>query len=449
MKLKPKLLKPELLKQEVFKTEVGDQTQYLAHEFNDNTIRFILTYSGLVRAELLQKAAEILVGRIVVLHSSFHVGTWGTKWIVNESYPADRLVVAQEVGTEEDVEKEAKKAAVRAMDYTGAVQISCHLFYHKSKGALVLRVGHMCADGRDAEYLLLKLVELYNALASGRSTDSIVLKNGNRSIDQCYSQNPDMLSIDLQKFKPGKFGQVKSSYTFHTEEDGGPCMVDCTIAKEDISSCRKLVAGSTVNDVILAAYCRAYIRQMGMEKSDPVGISTMIDLRKYIRDGHSDGVTNLSGPIDVRLLDGIGADFKQTLQEVVRQMDAVKKDHTAGLDMILVVKKCYGLMPFPLIVQIARKVYGSLSIGLTNLGNLPGSSLQMDGCSVKGLYFAGPLKKKPALQISASGLDGNVRLCILSECTKDDQRQLEELLAMLSDEISQMGDGGWQKKYVI
>ena len=27
-----------------FHTEVGDQTQYLAHEFNDNTIRFVVKY---------------------------------------------------------------------------------------------------------------------------------------------------------------------------------------------------------------------------------------------------------------------------------------------------------------------------------------------------------------------------------------------------------------------
>ena len=62
-----------------FHTEVGDQTQYLAHEFNDNTIRFVVKYPVPIDPRKLADAVKILVQRLDILHSSFNVGILGTK----------------------------------------------------------------------------------------------------------------------------------------------------------------------------------------------------------------------------------------------------------------------------------------------------------------------------------------------------------------------------------
>ena len=91
-------------------------------------------------------------------------------------------------------------------------------------------------------------------------------------------------------------GDIKSEWHFATEGEGEPCLVQCLIPKETISSCRRLTEGSSVNDVILAAYYRAYARQMALSEKTPVAIASMMDLRKYIPEGDSQGVANLSGP---------------------------------------------------------------------------------------------------------------------------------------------------------
>ena len=49
--------------------------------------------------------------------------------------------------------------------------------------------------------------------------------------------------------------------------------------------------------------------------------------------------------------------------------------------------------------------------------------------------FAGPVKKKTALQICVSGLDGEVCLSIASEYTIEDKKQLKEVLDMITLEI--------------
>ena len=36
----------------------GERAQYMVHEYNDNTIRFVLNYPGLIDPDLLRQAAR-------------------------------------------------------------------------------------------------------------------------------------------------------------------------------------------------------------------------------------------------------------------------------------------------------------------------------------------------------------------------------------------------------
>ena len=414
-------------------TEVGDQTQYLAREYNDNTMRFIIKYPGKLNADLLNKAIKILVQRVEILHSSFQANAFGTKWIVNKTYSEEKLVIVKNI--EEDVWEAAKTASLQAIDYTEETQLQCILFQNEAESVLVLLVGHMCCDGRDAVYLMKKLIELYNQLLVGESTEQVKIKSGSRSIEQCYDGDNEMLGFDMDKIKKEKSAEVKSSYRFLDDGEGEACLVMRRLSSDAIAKCRKLVEHATVNDVILSAYYRTYVKQMKLSNDTPVGIASMMDLRRYITGGDSAGVTNLSGPISTSLACGIGDSFKHTLSTVVEQMNTLKNDNKAGMDFTLAIRKCYKIIPFPIIVAAGKKIYSNMSIGLTNIGNLKSEDLKMGEATPEDFCFAGPLKKKPALQISASGLDGEVRLCIASECTMEDKKQLEELLEMIDCEI--------------
>ena len=62
-----------------------------------------------------------------------------------------------------------------------------------------------------------------------------------------------------------------------------------------------------------------------------------------------------------------------------------------------------------------------MSIGMTNLGNIKSENIKIENFSADKLIFAGPLKKKPALQLYVSGLDGTICLSIVSQCTQQEQ----------------------------
>lgn len=231
------------------KTEVGDQLQYLTHEFNDSTIRFVVKYAGVIDAKRLQKAMQILIEGIDILHSTFVVGTWGTKWITNQSYSLKDAMTINKISG--DVFAAAKKAALKPVAYSNSVQIRCDLFCNQSESAIAFLVGHMCADGRDAVYLLEKLVEIYNQISLKKTEEKVELKNGSRLLDQCYWTKPDMLSFKLNKVVKDKVKEISSRYEYGTKESGKPCMVEHIISREVISNIKHKMSHATVNDIIL------------------------------------------------------------------------------------------------------------------------------------------------------------------------------------------------------
>lgn len=64
----------------------GEKTQYLAHDFNDNTVRFAICYPGRLSSEILCSAVAAVVNSVEVLHASFIPGNLGAHWSVNEDF---------------------------------------------------------------------------------------------------------------------------------------------------------------------------------------------------------------------------------------------------------------------------------------------------------------------------------------------------------------------------
>ena len=64
----------------------GEKVQYIVHEFNDNTIRFVLYYPGIVDADVLCAAVKAVVESVDILHASFATDSISAYWHVNQEY---------------------------------------------------------------------------------------------------------------------------------------------------------------------------------------------------------------------------------------------------------------------------------------------------------------------------------------------------------------------------
>lgn len=85
--------------------------------------------------------------------------------------------------------------------------------------------------------------------------------------------------------------------------------------------------------------------------------------------------------------------------------------------------------------KIAGIVYGSFSIGVTNLGNLRGDFVKLGELIPDKVMFGGPLKKKPAMQVSIISLDGRCTLSATGDFMEEDANRIQELLDNMIKEI--------------
>ena len=60
----------------------------------------------------------------------------------------------------------------------------------------------------------------------------------------------------------------------------------------------------------------------------------------------------------------------------------------------------------------------------------------MGGLTPNGGIFGGPLKKKPGMQISVISFDGECVLAVVTQCTDEDEAQLQSTLDAMVSEIT-------------
>lgn len=411
---------------------VGEKVQYLVHEMNDNTVRIALRYPGRLSAEVLAQAVAAVVSRIDVLHASFRSTPLDAYWIYNEDYSEGDFFTAEE--TAEDPMILAEQALVRPIAPDAKTQMHCTLVQGESESVLVLNISHLCVDGGDGKYLMNKLAEAYNRIVRTGNADGLEIKNGSRSAFQVYRE----LSYKefLSAIKPS-MSEVKTEFHFPEEDPGHPNLVwkslPAAVVRQAAGYAKE--RNATVNDLLLTACYRAYAKLFDSAPGEALSIMSMMDLRRHCRNGECEGLCNMSGSLPTVLEHGICGDFWETLEEIAAQTRSAKEDPVAGLGGMPLIHTAAKTTPLWVLLKVANKVYGSMSIGLTNMGNISCDDLTLDELRPTGGIFGGPLKKKPGMQISAAGFDGAVTLCCVGEYGEEDAKLIRRMLDLIEEEL--------------
>lgn len=414
-----------MMKETLIAAGIGEKLQYLVRAYNDNTIRFVLLYPAAVEVERMARAALALTMSVDVLHASFDAGKGGARWLVHDRItPADCFACVQA----DDVLPVALARAAQPIDPAGQVQLHCTLVQGAEASAVVLRISHLCVDGSDGKYLLYKLAEAY------ARPDALHVKNGDRSVMQIYE---GLSRANMRSLMCSPLGGVKTAFPYDNDEPGTPCLTVHAIPSEIMEQARRRARalGATTNDLLLAACYHALARTPGMESGAPMSVMGMMDLRKHCPGGDSAGLSNLVGSLYTALPQGVGDSFGETLQQVAAQTRALKEDPMAGLKGMPLLHGAVKSLPMGFLQRVVNRVYGSFSVGLTNLGMMDLARLRLDGLAPAGGYFGGPLKKKRAMQVSAAGFGNGCSLCVAGEYTPADGKKLHALLCSMEEEL--------------
>lgn len=422
----------------LLKAGAGEKTQYMVHDFNDNTIRFVLHYPGLVDADILCAAAKALVESVDILHSSFFTDRIGAYWHVNSEYEESSFF--QFVETEGSPAVTACSLSLLPITPDSQTQLRCCLVQSKDASSIVLNISHLCVDGGDGKYLLDKLAEAYCLIAAKGTAEGLEVKNGSRAAEQIYENVNVKEFLSLMK---NPISSVKSVFPYSTEDPGRIRMVSADISAPVMTAARKRAKSesATANDLLLAACYHAYASLPQVDAASPMSVMSMMDLRRHCENGESEGLCNMSGSLPTTLSEGVQEHFSDTLAQIAAQTKTAKENPLAGLEGLPLVHGATRALPMGLLLQIAGKVYGSMSIGLTNLGNVSCDSLKLGDLTPSGGLFGGPLKKKPAMQISVISFDGTCSLSIAGQYTKEDAVSLQAMLDRMVSEVAKYADG--------
>ena len=166
-----------------------------------------------------------------------------------------------------------------------------------------------------------------------------------------------------------------------------------------------------------------------------MSVSGMVDLRQHCKDGVSEGLANMSGGLSTTLEYVPGSSFVECLVAIARQTAEGKNDPLVGLDGIPMIHTATKTAPMWVLLKAADIIYSSMSLSLTNLGNIPGEPLSMGGMKPCEGVFGGPLKRKPSVQVGAASFDGTAELTILGDFTTADAEALTKFLNGMKDEL--------------
>ena len=410
---------------------VGERMQYLAHRYNDTSIRFVLHYPGFLNPDILCAATKAVIGDVDVLHASFIANSQSCHWRINGNYRVSDYFSMVEC--DGDPVKAACSLAVQPVGHKDKCQFQVTLVKGTDSCAVLIRISHLVVDGGDGKYLLNKLAEGYRIIEENRDIEELVVKDGSRSAINAYKE------LGLQEMKSlikMPFSGVKTVYPFaDPKEDGALRMLRVTIPAEVLGRARLKAKeeGASVNDLLLTACYRSYAKTNGKEGA--MSISGMVDLRQHCKDGVSEGLANMAGGLSTTLEYVPGSSFADDLAQIARQTAEAKKDPLVGLDGIPMIHTATKTAPMWVLLKAADIIYSTMSLSLTNLGNIPCDMLTMGGMKPCEGVFGGPLKRKPSVQVGAASFDGTAELTVLGNFTTGDAESLTQFLNGMKAEI--------------
>ncbi len=417
----------------IFKAEMWDKMQYLFRNYYDRMMHCVLFYEGAIDEDALGRALMFQVGEVDVLHSRYHNNFIKPYWVVKPFSLSDFFTVQ----SSDDVRRDAVEFAERRIPIKSNVQIRVGLLKGEKKSALVFVVNHMCFDGGDLKYFVIKLCENYTKLVSG--DENMEIKHGSRAYDMVYSA----MSKEDAKAAKGLYGNVSEVKNKHYFPLTSKCGEDrnriilrkLSADRFEAARAKGKAMGFTVNDIVLAAYARALVGIGAAKKDDTLTIPCMVDLRRHMAKGGAEtGLTNHTGFMTVTLR-GIGESTEDTLAAVRDAMAGNKSDKFLGLHSLPLLHLAYTILPHFISEWAIKLGYDNPLIGMSNIGSIKPADYALGEARLVDGFYTGAVKGKPFMQLAFTTLGGEVTFSIAITGNDEDERTVNRFFDLLFKEI--------------
>ena len=423
------------------KAEMWDKVQYIFRNYYDGMIHCAIVYRGKVDETLLRRAIKLVVDKVDVLHSSFVAHPIDPYWRVNDDYTEEEMldVVYGDVSHEK-----IEELLVRHVDYRGKLQFKATLVKESGdKSVLCFVINHICCDGRDFIRLMGEICAAYRSLALYGAYKSDIA-SGSRGAEQIYRDLPEHVRKKARRLYKNISGtDIKTKFPFEQETEADKPHIARAKLSADVMSALKVrgkAEGYTVNDIYLAAYFRAVKAFCSLSEDCPAEITSMLDMRRYLKDGKTEGLTNLTSYMQCKLLSGIGRDMTDTLTRVAEALAPQKSDPTLGMAGLPLM--ALGLrFPFFIGSALVKLGYSNPLFTMSNMGVLNADDLALAEAKAEDAFFTGTVKYKPYIQIACTTMNGEATFTVCEKCSDRDKRAIRAFLDRFTGELERYAKG--------
>lgn len=414
--------------------ELYDKVNYMCRRWMDRIMRFEIDYDFLPDIDALKTAIICLVESAPVLHSRFIDNHINPYWQVSD-YHIDDIFSVQE---SDILQESADEFLTQTIPVKNNVQIKIGLFCHKGKSSLCFAVNHMCMDGGGLKCFLNDLFKAYNSYIE-QGKISVFHSDKSRAYERVYDDMSEEDGRTAKKLFANISNKDKHSLSFSPVEKNDKNIIVRKKIGKDIFEAARLKAkkyGATANDLIVAAYIRAFYDIAGCNETEGVSIGCAVDLRKHIKNPEKIGYTNLLAFVPCGV-DTKGKTMTDTLKSVKQSMDEIKSDRFMGLHGQPLLKLGFSTMVYVQAEFITSLFYNNSNLSVSNIGAINPASLSLGSTSPSCVWFGGGAKEKPCAAVNLLSYNGDLMITACFRGNESDEKLLLHFLDKTEENIGE------------
>ena len=401
--------------------ELYDKVNYMCRRWMDRIARFEIEYDFIPNIRVLKTVLLCLVESAPVFHSKFIDNHINPYWKVSDYHIDDIFSVRETM----NLERSADNFLLQGIPVESNVQIKIGLFFCEGKSRLCFIFNHMCMDGGGLKSFLNDMFRGYDSYMKN-GTIPVYHSNKSRAYEHVYDDMSEADRKSAKKLFAAVSSKDKHTLPFtETKETDRKIFVRKKIGADIFEPVRLKAKelGATANDLISAAYIRAFYDVSGCSESERVGISSAVDLRRYIKHPENIGYTNHTA-FTPCVVDLKGETMADTLKSVTKSTQEVKKDKFMGLHGQPLLNLGFSTMIYAQAEFITSLGYTNANLSVSNVGAIRPESLAFENIAPTAVWVGGGAKEKPCAAVNVLSYKGDLMLSTCFRGNESDRRML-------------------------
>lgn len=412
-----------------YPSELWDNMQNFMAEYNDHMVHYYAEFDGMLDLEAFKNALSKAIDIAPILKCKFVIKFTHPVWEELEGFSVDDVVELVEGENDYAV---IEKFLTGIIDELVGPQLQVKIYRKDGKDILAMLINHMTFDGQAIKEWLGILAKLYTNILENPDYNITDYVNGDRGFDQLFKHFDVKGKLRANtKFSYGKKTKEKIGFPYSKKNRYGliPHIVRHKLSREDFNKIKEVGKRNhmTLNDMIMAVYSRSMADLVDAPQV-PLQIDCILDLRRYLPNGRTEGLTNFVTKIVCDVDNFKDESIFSTIAQVNQNMAAAKGDYP-GLGGLPQLRLGYKALPYKAAKKVVSAVFNNPLVAISNIGILDEKLLSFGNLVINDTFMTGSIKKNPYIQLALTTYRGEITFTIALYANDDDMTTVDKFFA--------------------